>query len=342
MPLDVNSNYNRAKATVVYSKCTEVISVINLLADTKHHEYAKNHINGLSAGLTRQSRELLGKISGLPYQGAEFLEFLLESHLFSDVHAFAQKITGYPNDRFIYILTGEVIPLEKIRQIASNRSGIDTLLDEMPWVFRGDRGIFEDILYHTDEFKQNLSRLIIEADSEYLENLLTSLSPKYKQAVAELNKILESVSPLGLTERLMNKKLTGAHQITEYIFVPSYFISPHYVMAYNKRSRLTLYDFRKEGKKANKSRRDLSAKLKILADETRLEILRLLILQPSYGKRLSARLGLTTSTISHHLDQLQSAGLISNARDKNTKYFSANEKEIDSLIAQIQDYLYNK
>lgn len=90
-------------------------------------------------------------------------------------------------------------------------------------------------------------------------------------------------------------------------FLPSYYINPHYVMAYNCHSLMFLYDMKREDPYSKNHRQKLSSKLKIL---------RLLISQPTYGKLLSDRLHLTIATISHHLDVLSSAHLITESREK--------------------------
>ncbi len=60
---------------------------------------------------------------------------------------------------------------------------------------------------------------------------------------------------------------------------------------------------------------------KTLADETRLQILRLLAEKPWYGHELAARLNLTNSTISHHVSMLSYQGLIRAYREDNKVYF---------------------
>ncbi|HSL93363.1 MAG TPA: metalloregulator ArsR/SmtB family transcription factor [Bacillota bacterium] len=60
---------------------------------------------------------------------------------------------------------------------------------------------------------------------------------------------------------------------------------------------------------------------KTLADETRLQILRLLAEKPWYGHELATRLNLTNSTISHHVSMLSYQGLIRAYREDNKVYF---------------------
>ena len=56
--------------------------------------------------------------------------------------------------------------------------------------------------------------------------------------------------------------------------------------------------------------------LKLLADETRLEILRRLMREDSYVEKLAGELGLTPATVCYHLKKLESAGLVSTSRSQ--------------------------
>ena len=55
--------------------------------------------------------------------------------------------------------------------------------------------------------------------------------------------------------------------------------------------------------------------LKVLADETRLEVVRLLMDGPKHVGELNAELGVESSLFSHHLKVLREAGIVSAARD---------------------------
>ncbi|WP_088226140.1 metalloregulator ArsR/SmtB family transcription factor [Desulfosporosinus sp. FKB] len=64
---------------------------------------------------------------------------------------------------------------------------------------------------------------------------------------------------------------------------------------------------------------------KALSDPTRIRILELLAKEPQHGQALAERLGITPSTITHHMARLRDAGLIKSRREKNTIFFSLEE-----------------
>ncbi|WP_195573806.1 ArsR/SmtB family transcription factor [Paenibacillus sp. 1001270B_150601_E10] len=75
---------------------------------------------------------------------------------------------------------------------------------------------------------------------------------------------------------------------------------------------------------------------KILADEKRLEIIRLLQQGPLYGYELAQRLHLSNSTVSHHLSSLVSLGIIEAVRKENRIYYEHRADQIEKLMEQMR------
>lgn len=92
----------------------------------------------------------------------------------------------------------------------------------------------------------------------------------------------------------------------------------------------------------------LDAVYKALASEQRREILRILgEVTPEPGKtccaadevcgcKLSERLGVVPSTISHHMTVLRSAGLVSSRRDGQWVYYSLCRETLDAAARGLQ------
>ncbi len=76
---------------------------------------------------------------------------------------------------------------------------------------------------------------------------------------------------------------------------------------------------------------------KVLADETRLHIIRLLAQRPWYGHELAQRLSISNSTISHHMTQLIYQGLARSYREENRVYFELVEGEFKRVINSTLD-----
>lgn len=76
---------------------------------------------------------------------------------------------------------------------------------------------------------------------------------------------------------------------------------------------------------------------KALADETRLNIIKLLSNRPWYGHEIAQKLGLSNSTVSHHLSQLTYSGLVKSERDDNRLYYSIDMDNIKNILLDSVD-----
>lgn len=72
--------------------------------------------------------------------------------------------------------------------------------------------------------------------------------------------------------------------------------------------------------------------LKLLADETRLEILNILLQEDSYVEKIACELSLTPATICYHLKKLESAGIVNCSRSQFYIIYSLNREIFDKPL----------
>ncbi len=77
------------------------------------------------------------------------------------------------------------------------------------------------------------------------------------------------------------------------------------------------------------------ALLKLLADETRLSILNLLLIEDSYVEKLACELSLTPATICYHLKKLESAGVVNCTRSQFYMIYSLNREIFDKPLYEL-------
>ena len=75
--------------------------------------------------------------------------------------------------------------------------------------------------------------------------------------------------------------------------------------------------------------------LKLLADETRLEILNLLLREDSYVEKLACELSLTPATICYHLKKLEAAGVVRCSRAQFYMIYSLNREIFDRPLYEL-------
>lgn len=78
---------------------------------------------------------------------------------------------------------------------------------------------------------------------------------------------------------------------------------------------------------------------KAMGDTTRIRILAILANGPLHGQALAGKLGVTPSTITHHMAKLREAALVYERRDKNTIYFYLHEANVKRLSQAIVNVL---
>lgn len=79
---------------------------------------------------------------------------------------------------------------------------------------------------------------------------------------------------------------------------------------------------------------------KVIGDLTRLRILMVLKEKPLCGMEIAERVGVTTATISHHMQKLKEIAVVYDRRDKNTIYFHLDlntlERKAGSMMSMLQ------
>lgn len=340
MPTDFQSNSYNPKVSVFFSINAELISAIHLLANPTHHEFAAQWTSLMMQSLSVESKELLKIISYLPTCGMQFFELLQASGGFHDVEALISQINEYDEIRFLEV----VFEVERdiVIEVLKDKQKLLQLIEERPWIESENLPGIEYIFYNTLSFMKDFVQLIKETYNQHFIGKIKSLEEAYADSIANINKQLEMKKPLQLCQEIMGKTFQRVFDFKEFILIPSYFISPHRLRTFDKERQILIYDLRRDNLYLNQVGVDITAALKVLSDRTRMEILRQLLIGPTYGKVLASRLDLTTATISHHLEQLRSVNLVEEEKVKNTKYFKGNKEELEKLMQLINDYMFNK
>ncbi len=88
------------------------------------------------------------------------------------------------------------------------------------------------------------------------------------------------------------------------------------------------------------------ALLKLLADETRLEILNILMKEDSYVEKIACELSLTPATICYHLKKMEAAGVVNCSRSQFYIIYSLNREIFDqplyALIKKDEEMISNE
>ena len=75
--------------------------------------------------------------------------------------------------------------------------------------------------------------------------------------------------------------------------------------------------------------------LKLLADETRLDILNLLLKEDSYVEKIACELSLTPATICYHLKKMEAAGIVNCSRSQFYIIYSLNREIFEKTLLEL-------
>ena len=75
--------------------------------------------------------------------------------------------------------------------------------------------------------------------------------------------------------------------------------------------------------------------LKLLADQTRLEILNILLKEDSYVEKIACELSLTPATICYHLKKMEAAGVVNCSRSQFYIIYSLNREIFDKPLYEL-------
>jgi DNA-binding transcriptional ArsR family regulator len=341
MALDIENKTGDFLIQVQSSVTIELIAAIHYLSDRSHHNFSDDLASSMLNNLSVESLKILRILSGMRLQGLELFEFVIKNRAFDDVKLLMQRISGYDDINFIYTLLGEVVDHGALQQVMADKKELNKLLQEKPNLINDIKGL-EYLFYDTKSFKADIVKLIKEMNNGVLLNKMDSLREDYSKLIEKTKVKVKDKRPIDVSQEIMDRQFIRIFDFREFYFIPSYFISPHKIRVFCADAQMVVFAMEQKENAANEVGDRISLVFKIISDRTRLEILKAIIEESTYGKLLAERLNLTTATISHHVEVLKSVNLITEKRKKNIKYFEANEMEIKKLFNEGLEYLFKK
>jgi DNA-binding transcriptional ArsR family regulator len=342
MPLYIENSADLPVVKVNSSLTVELAAAIHYLSDRSHHSFSDKLANALLNKLSIDSLKMLKILSGMRLQGLELFEFIVKERAFDDVEFLMQKISNYDDINFIYTLLGEVLDYSTIQQVMEDEHKLAKLLQDKPNLTNCNIKEFSLLFYNTKGFKEDIVKLISEMNNTLLLNKLDSLKEDYSKHIEKTKIRVKDKKPMDVSQEIMERQFKRKFDIREYYFIPSYFITPHKIRVFCLDAQIVVFALEQKDSRINEVGDRISLVFKVISDRTRLEILRMIISEPTYGKLLAEKLNLTTATISHHVEVLKSVQLIKEKRIKNIKYFEANSEEIKKFFDEGIEYLFEK
>jgi DNA-binding transcriptional ArsR family regulator len=149
--------------------------------------------------------------------------------------------------------------------------------------------------------------------------------------------------PIGFVERATNGiRLTPERQTRRVVLAASYFGRPYNSLTRIGDTQIICYPIADAavGPESRTLPPATTVRLyRALGDETRLRILRLLVDQDRYLTELANELELSKPTVSHHLAQLRSAGLVTVTEEGNLTFYSLRRDRVSEAGPELSAFL---
>lgn len=339
MPLDIDIKQSEYSVSVRFSKVTELIASIHMLAHKSHHSFDAKWVKQVTENLSPRAKSLLDKLTELNFPGLELFDFVTLERVYDDIPAFIERLEQYSSIDFLDLVLDKKFSREQLMQAQKDVSLISTFEEEIPWVLKGSESFLRYIFGSTGEYKADIIELLKAINDSGFEDKLEELQERYASSIEITKQRLKDRNPVDVAEEIKGSKFSSKASFHEYIFCPSYFFDSHNIISYNEDTFLMIYNININNSFDDGEAERLSELLKVLSDKSRLEILRQLRTRPTYGKILATRLNLTTATISRHLDQLKAINLIREEKSNNVKYYYVNKDEFEKLLDEIRKFV---
>lgn len=261
-----------------------------------------------------------------------YFELLIDTNLeHFTLTAYEEQLLGMDKEEIIYKFFGGEGDYEEYLNAAENHdiTGMYEVLNKpyngIPYL------VFE--LFVTD-YKRIMGDFFSCAreleTKEFHQMLKETINIQSEQE--KIQKGLLEKKPLEYSESLMGKTFRRRGPYEVYYFMPSVYL-PFRCIRYMGKVQILVYSVVKK----DMGVKDIAKILKVIGDETRLSILHILSEEgPLIGKEIAGKLGIATSTLSHHMEQLGSMGILHEEKIKNSKYYSVNKNIMEELLEKLR------
>lgn len=326
------------KLEIKYSRVIEALSLICALSNDSDHS-AVHDLSDFD-DIRLSFGTFFGRLEKYPQMRFAWLEFALLSSERDVVKTFVEDIKRQSPPQCLVTLLGYEISVDDAAKALSTKTdGVELALS------LGRDASFYDIIDSLDQILMAFYEVLINVDAHPAFDAKVKActdTGEYETWLERFRTGLIDRHPLSYAQELMGKPFWNIADYTRYEFVPVYFVSPYSMRLMNGTTMIYIQGLQKKGKSPEEQLETILDPLKSMADGTRLRILRMLYMHPMYGKEIADALGLTTATVSHHLEALNQQGLVNVEKVKQIKYFSTNYTQLGRKLDEVGRYIKEK
>lgn len=267
--------------------------------------------------------------------------FLLPCPYFHDVELFLEKISTLSDTDFLYHFFGESIHEKLVKELIKDPEKLKSAEDTIWWETDEKKSTMQDILKNLHDFRNSFISLLLDASqTRTFKDEFANVSNAAQESIDKVKSI--EMEPLALAQYIMGKTFRRTSLYQLYYFIPSYFFAANRIRIFDSKTCIIIYGVDAPLVDYRKKSAELEVQLKALSDRNRILILRMLARNKEYGAKIAEYLGITTATVSHHLELLKKAGFVKEEKVGTIKYFSYNQEHAEATLRQLQDFINPK
>jgi len=311
-----------------------LVEAIGIIADYGY----ERRFSYINEKLSDKSIAFLNKMSLLNSKGWTLIELLRNQKDYNDLKEFRSR---FPTDKgadFIFEFLGGDIPTEEIENVMNRFVDLESFLQSHPWIKGYEISIFEDLFFRTEDLINDLMTSISEI-TDVLAKSIENIEPNYAEGLDKVRTLLKNKVPLNAAMEIMGKKFRRISDYNKFVFVPSYYFPINAARIFDTKNLVLVFNVNPDLSVELSSDQLVNA-LKAISDKTRLEIIKFIVREPSFGKEIAKHVGVSTATISHHIEILKASKLIYEERVKNTKYYSLNRTTYAKVINELNSSIF--
>ncbi len=339
MPMEIYSGVIKPESKVFFSPVIELVCAVHLLTDPAHHEYELKWAEEVISRLNAEELDALHTIRHYPSNGIELLNFVLDSKELLNIDNFINHISQSDIVEFFFFLLNEDIERARIKKAFASKNERYKIQEKIKWLVEEN-----DLMYFFEnphDIKEKAVKILRAIMAKGFLDRLEQGKDKLYEGVSYVSEFLNKDSIEVVLEKITGKTRKVFIGYKEYNIIPSYFVSPRMIRIYSNDRLYVVFDCRVTRDKKEALLDELSSLLKVIDDKSRMEILRILVNNKSYGKALSDIIGISTPTVSHHLEVLKKADLVKEEKIRNIKYFYAEKERLKKIIEDINKYFFS-
>lgn len=339
MPMEIYGDDRSPEIKAYFSPVIEIVCAIHIMTDPAHHQFEMKWAEDLLSKLSKEERHSLEMIKKFPAGGIELLNFVLDSGELEDVNKFIDYIKSADILDFYFYILNEEIDKNKIEKAFIDAKERYKIQEKIKWIIEEEN--LMNFFDNPDNVRKSTLRIFEAIAKNGFAEKLSLVKNKMQEGIEYINLFLGKDSIETVLEKISGRPRKSFLGYKEYNIIPSYFVSPRFIRIYSGDKLFVVFDCRVTRDKKEALLDELSNILKVIDDKSRMEILRILVNNKSYGKALSDIIGISTPTVSHHLEILKQAGFVKEEKIRNIKYFTADKEKLKIVIEDINKYFFS-